>query len=190
MVITVLLLIAVVGLLVVRNQLNKSQEEYRSLQETKTKIEQELKTETSKSGELELKLQKTNEELEKLKQAKAEAKAKLALASVAHAAPVTVSTEAEAKQWIIAHEGGLTSVNKTTYACGKPQANDCDKLLDFAGVYHAKNVKPWNYTYAEAVALVSQVPESVQDAWMDKYVAGRYTTYMNAYRYWLANGNY
>jgi hypothetical protein len=99
-------------------------------------------------------------------------------------------TEAEAKAWIIKREGGLTSVNTKSYACGKPQANPCDKLLDFAGVYHAKTVKPWNYSYAEVKAMIAQVPASVQDAWMDRYVAGRYGSYSNARAHWVAKGWY
>jgi hypothetical protein len=102
----------------------------------------------------------------------------------------TPMNESQAKQWIISKEGWITSVNKSSYACGKPQSNPCDKLLDFAGVYHSETVKPWNYTYAEAVALISQVPESVQDAWMDDYVMNRYGSYTNARSFWLAHGYY
>lgn len=148
-------------------ELTKIRTEYQQLQEQKELLEKQ---------KVEL------EEIKKQLETKLEAKAQVRVASAR-----TPLTEAEAKAWIIRHEGGLTSVNKTSYACGKPQANPCDKLLDYAGVYHAKTVKPWNYTYAEAKALIAQVPASVQDAWMDRYVAGRYGTYLNAYRFWLVN---
>jgi hypothetical protein len=104
--------------------------------------------------------------------------------------PTVKISERAAKQWIISREGGPTSVNTSSYACGKPQANPCDKLLRFAGVKFAKTVKPWNYTYAEAKSLIAKVPASVQDAWMDKYVMSRYGSYANAMRYWQAHGNY
>lgn len=148
-------------------ELNKIRQEQQQLLEEKKLLEQRS-----------IELEQSNEQLKK----QIEAKAQVRVASAR-----TPLTEAEAKAWIIRHEGGLTSVNKTSYACGKPQANPCDKLLDFAGVDHAKTVKPWNYTYAEAKALIAQVPASVQDAWMDKYVSGRYGTYLNAYRWWLSH---
>ena len=148
-------------------ELNQIRQEQQQLLEEKKLLEKQK-----------VELEKSNEQLKK----QIEAKAQVRVASVR-----TPLTEAEAKAWIIRHEGGLTSVNKSSYACGKPQANPCDKLLDYAGVYHAKTVKPWNYTYAEAKALIAKVPASVQDAWMDKYVAARYGTYLNAYRWWLSH---
>ena len=149
---------------------------------TKIRVEsQQLQEEKKLLEKQKVELEKSNEQLKKQIEAKAQVR-------VASATTVGVPrTEAEAKAWIIRHEGGPTSVNKTSYACGKPQANPCDKLLDFAGVYHAKTVKPWNYSYAEAKALIAQVPESVQDAWMDRYVAGRYGSYLNAYRWWITH---
>lgn len=154
---------------------------------TKIRQEQELlKTEQQQLLETKellekqkVELEQSNEQLKK----QIEAKAQVRVAS----ATTVPKTEAEAKAWIIRHEGGLTSVNTTSYACGKPQANPCDKLLDFAGVKHAKTVKPWNYSYAEAKALIAQVPASVQDAWMDRYVLQRYKSYLNAYRWWTTH---
>jgi hypothetical protein len=96
-------------------------------------------------------------------------------------------TEAEAKAWIISKEGWITSVNPTSFACGKPQSNPCSKLLIFAGV----DLSKYNLnTYAGTKEAISTVPESVQDAWMDQYVMGRYKSYANARNFWLANGYY
>jgi len=151
-------------------ELTKIRQEQQQLLEEKKLLEQRS-----------IELEQSNEQLKK----QLEAKAQVRVASAkTYATPLT---EAQAKAWIIRHEGGITSVNKSSYACGKPQANPCDKLLDYAGVYHAKTVKPWNYSYAEAKALVAQVPAHVQDAWMDRYVAGRYGSYLNAYRWWITH---
>lgn len=101
-----------------------------------------------------------------------------------------IHTEEMARYWIISHEGGPRSVNPSSYACGMPQSNPCDKLVDFAGVYHEFPVDIRYYTIPEVQAMLDQIPVATQLAWMDRYVAARYTTYMGAYNYWLAHGNY
>lgn len=102
-------------------------------------------------------------------------------------ASTSITTEAQAKAWIIAHEGGATSVNRSSLACGAPQSLPCSKILSFAGVDMSKyNLN----TYAGVKAAISTVPLSTQLAWMDKYVLGRYKSYLNAYRFWQSHGWY
>lgn len=100
---------------------------------------------------------------------------------------LTVTSETQAKAWIIAHEGGATSVNKSSLACGAPQSLPCSKILSFAGVDMSKyNLN----TYAGVKAAISTVPLETQLKWMDRYTISRYGSYMNAYRFKLVHGWY
>jgi len=96
---------------------------------------------------------------------------------------LTISENAALK-WIIAHEGGPTSVNRTSYACGIAQSLPCSKVLKYAGVDMTKyNLN----TYAGVKAAISTVPVEVQRAWMLKYIRSRYGTCVKAMQFWQAN---
>jgi hypothetical protein len=145
--------------------------EIQLLEDTKTKTEAEAS-----------KLKKEKEELQK--QYEALKLSKASIVKTTYAAPSSVTTEAQAKAWIIAHEGGATSVNKSSLACGAPQSLPCSKILSFAGVDMSKyNLN----TYEGVKAAISTVPLATQEAWMDQYVMARYKSYMNAYHFWVQN---
>jgi hypothetical protein len=96
-------------------------------------------------------------------------------------------SEEEAMNWIIKREGGATSVNKSSLACGAPQSLPCSKLLSYAGVDMTKyNLN----TYAGVKAAISTVPVEVQRAWMLQYIQRRYGTCVKARQFWIANGWY
>ena len=99
---------------------------------------------------------------------------------------LTISEE-QALKWIIAHEGGSTSVNKSSLACGIAQSLPCSKVLRYAGVDMSKyNLN----TYSGVKAAISTVPVEVQRAWMLKYIHSRYWTCVKAQQFWLRNGWY
>ena len=114
-------------------------------------------------------------------------KTKKAVKIVAVKVGVIPLTEDQAQQWIINHEGGRTSVNPTSLACGQPQALPCSKLLRFA---HVDLTKYNLSTYAGTKAAISTVSVATQRAWMDLYVHQRYRSYLNAYRYWVVHHCY
>jgi hypothetical protein len=96
-------------------------------------------------------------------------------------------TEESALQWIISHEGGPTSVNTSSLACGIAQSLPCSKLLSFAGV----DMSQYNLeTYAGVKAAISTVPVETQRAWMMQYIQNRYGSCVAAKQFWLAHGWY
>jgi hypothetical protein len=166
-------------------QTNRAHRE--QLQQLKTQREQILKeSEEAKSSNSNLKkqLEAKDQEIKNLKQSKAIVKTAYASSRVTSQ---SITTEAQARAWIIAHEGGATSVNKSSLACGAPQSLPCSKILSFAGVDMSKyNLN----TYEGVKAAISTVPLSTQLAWMDRYVAGRYGSYLKAYQFKLKTGWY
>lgn len=93
-------------------------------------------------------------------------------------------TELSARDWIISHEGGPTSVNPSSLACGMPQSLPCSKLLRFAGV----DMTLYNLnTYDGVKAAISTVSPETQLAWMENYVLGRYKSFLGAYNFWLVH---
>lgn len=107
---------------------------------------------------------------------------------VAYNKPVAVTdTEESALQWIISHEGGPTSVNPTSYACGLAQSLPCSKILLYAGV----DTSLYNLeTYDGVKAAISTVPAETQRAWMIQYCVKRYGSIVQAKQFWQSNGWY
>ena len=96
-------------------------------------------------------------------------------------------TESEALEWIISREGGATSVNKSSLACGLAQSLPCSKILTYAGV----DLSKYNLnTYAGVKAAISTVPAEVQRAWMVKYCIRRYGSVVGAVAFWRSHGWY
>ena len=89
--------------------------------------------------------------------------------------------------WIISREGGPTSVNPSSLACGIAQSNPCSKVLIFAGV----DLSKYNLnTYSGVRAAISTVPIETQRAWMRKYILGRYGSFSSAKIFWEIHGWY
>ena len=99
---------------------------------------------------------------------------------------LTISENAALK-WIIAHEGGPTSVNRSSLACGIAQSLPCSKVLKYAGVDMTKyNLN----TYAGVKAAISTVPVEVQRKWMILYCQQRYGSVAKAQQAWIRQGWY
>ena len=99
---------------------------------------------------------------------------------------LTISENAALK-WIIAHEGGPTSVNRSSLACGIAQSLPCSKILKYAGVDMTKyNLN----TYAGVKAAISTVPVEVQRKWMILYCQQRYGSVAKAQQAWIRQGWY
>lgn len=152
-------------------ELKKNQVEIQRLQDQKTKDE-----------EIRTKLENEKKDLEAKLQAKAKTQVRVASSYKA----VSMSEE-EALNWIISHEGGPTSVNKSSLACGLAQSLPCSKILSYAGVDMSKyNLK----TYEGVKAAISTVPVEVQRAWMIDYCIRRYKSVAGAQQAWLRQGWY
>lgn len=165
-------------------QLNKLKTNTQQLEQQKAKLSEAQK-------QLE---QKKNEEIKKLQddlQAKKESQVRIASASTIKTpqnAPVQVSGSGEeAMNWIISHEGGPTSVNPSSLACGLAQSLPCSKVLSFAGV----NLASHNLnTFAGVQAAISTVPAETQREWMRQYCINRYGSLTNAKSFWQSHGWY
>jgi hypothetical protein len=101
-----------------------------------------------------------------------------------YAAQAVKMTEAEALNWIIKREGGATSVNRSSLACGLAQSLPCSKILTYAGVDLSKYDLT---TYNGVKAAISTVPAEVQRAWMLQYCVRRYGSVVKAVAFWQQN---
>jgi hypothetical protein len=158
----------------------QKEQEHQNLHLQVNELDAQLKEKERVREELELK----KKELEAQLQAKLlQKQQQVRVASVS----TTSMLEQEALNWIIAHEGGPTSVNPTSHACGLAQSLPCSKILSYAGVDMSKyNLS----TYDGVKAAISTVPAEVQRAWMIEYCNRRYGSVANAQMAWLRQGWY
>jgi len=157
---------------------NQKRLELQKLQQEKQMLLKASEENQKVKTNLEKALQEKEAEIKKLKEAKARP------ASIAYAGTMT---ETEALNWIISREGGATSVNTSSLACGLAQSLPCSKVLTFAGVDLTKfNLN----TYEGVKAAISTVPAETQREWMRQYCVRRYGSVINAVAFWRANGWY